>query len=46
MVILVWASDELAEASAAKVGDDPAYAELSKLLDSSTMQQRKYTTFD
>jgi hypothetical protein len=46
VVILVWWSEEAAEAGAAKVGSDPAYAELGKLLDQSTLQQRKYTTFD
>ena len=46
VVILVWWSEEAAEAGAAKVGDDPAYRELGGMLDQSTLQQRKYTTFD
>ena len=45
-VVLLWESEEAAEAGAAKVGDDPTYAELSKLLDQSSMRQRKYSTFD
>ncbi len=45
VVILVWDSEESADAGAAKVGGDPTYAELSKLLDQATLQQRKYTTF-
>jgi len=45
-VILFWGSEEEAEAAAAKVGDSPEYKALGPLLDQSTLQQRKYTTFD
>jgi len=46
VVILLWESEELADASAAKVSDDPAFIELHQLTDDSTFAQRKYTTFD
>jgi hypothetical protein len=45
-VILFWASDEEADSAAAKVGDSPEYRELGGLIDQSTLQQRRYTTFD
>jgi heme-degrading monooxygenase HmoA len=46
VVILLWESEEQADASAAKVWDDPAFIEMHQLTDDSTFAQRKYTTFD
>jgi len=45
-VVLFWESEELADASAAKVWDEPAFREMHQLTDDATFAQRKYTTFD
>jgi hypothetical protein len=46
IVVVLWASDDDADAAAARAETDPAYAALTALVDGATLHRRRYTTFD
>jgi hypothetical protein len=46
IVAVLWASDDDADAAAARAETDPAYAALTALIDGATLHRRRYTTFD
>ena len=46
IVVVLWATDDDADAAAARAGADPASAELRGLVNSATLVRRRYNTFD
>jgi hypothetical protein len=46
IVVVLWASDDDADAAATRADTDPAYAALTALVDATSVERKRYRCFD